>query len=211
MDAPGNRDTVLNFTELAQASASHLKTSPPLGLAPSAADPGAKSLKPTRATKEREPSRLKVEPVTKTPEIPAGPRTALRDEAAASVTDLLWDKFRKVYELEMDVRTLVAVRRRSQGELVTMRVIPEREAPEKVAMLERIDHKAFHGLCESICFDDCRYLIFDHIPISLAEIVLSPPYPTERELAAIVGQVSGDRSSWNAVLIDPDCQGPCIP
>lgn len=75
-----------------------------------------------------------------------------------------------------------------------MRMIPEGEAPEKVAILQQINHKAFHRLRENICFDDCRYLIFDHIPISLAEIVLSPPYPTERELAAIVGQVSGDRS-----------------
>lgn len=39
-------------------------------------------------------------------------------------------------------------------------------------------------------FEDCRYVLLEHATISLAQIVKSPVYPTQRQLAVINWQVS---------------------
>jgi hypothetical protein len=56
-------------------------------------------------------------------------------------------------------------------------------------MLHRICHERFVSLLEIFEFDKTWYAVFEHIVTSLTQVVKSPAYPTERQLAAIVGQV----------------------
>ena len=41
------------------------------------------------------------------------------------------------------------------------------------------------------------YVVLEHLPISLEQMVKSPAYPNELQLAAIVGQVSSCRYARN--------------
>jgi hypothetical protein len=59
------------------------------------------------------------------------------------------------------------------------------DALKKVNMLQRVRHKNFNAfLDECFVFDDCYYVILEHAIISLAHIIKSPAYPTDRQLAA---------------------------
>ena len=57
-------------------------------------------------------------------------------------------------------------------------------------MLQTIRHRRFLVDLQCFDFENSCYVVFDHLPISLAQLVVSPPYPTEIELAAILAQVS---------------------
>jgi hypothetical protein len=64
------------------------------------------------------------------------------------------------------------------------------DAAKKVNILHRICYKNFNAFLECFIFQDCQYVILKHATILLAHIVKSPAYPTQHQLAAILGQVS---------------------
>jgi hypothetical protein len=65
------------------------------------------------------------------------------------------------------------------------------DAAKKVNMLHSICYKNFNAfLSKCFIFENCYYVVLKHATISLAHIVKSPAYPTQRQLAAILGQVS---------------------
>jgi hypothetical protein len=111
-------------------------------------------------------------------------------EAVTTKKESPWNSFRKVYELKMDCFITVATSKDHYGHLVSVKAFPEQEAAGKVAMLQRIRHDKFLGMLECFSFENCLHVIFEHVPITLAQVVLSPPYLTELELAAILGQVN---------------------
>jgi hypothetical protein len=41
--------------------------------------------------------------------------------------------------------------------------------------------------------DEILYIVFEHMPLSLDQLVGCPPYPNDEQLAALVGQVSSTR------------------
>jgi len=57
-------------------------------------------------------------------------------------------------------------------------------------MLRRICHKNFNAFLECFIFKDCCYVVLKHATILLAYIVKSPANLIQRQLAAILGQVS---------------------
>jgi hypothetical protein len=58
-------------------------------------------------------------------------------------------------------------------------------------MLYSICYKNFNTfLSEYFIFENCYYIVLEYTTILLAYIVKSPVYPTEYQLAAILGQVS---------------------
>lgn len=61
---------------------------------------------------------------------------------------------------------------------------------KELEMLQQIRHSNFVAVLESFRDQDGFYAIFEYVSISLDQIVASPPYPTELQLAAILGQVS---------------------
>jgi hypothetical protein len=80
-----------------------------------------------------------------------------------------------------------------------VKTFPEPEAAAIVAMLGQVRHRNFQALLDCFSFQNHRHVILEHVPVSLAQVVVSPPYLTERQVAAIVGQVS-----FRAVCEAPD-------
>jgi hypothetical protein len=59
-------------------------------------------------------------------------------------------------------------------------------------MLQRVRHQNFHSMVDCFSFEGSHYAVFQYLPVTLANIVYSPPYPTERELAAALAQVRSE-------------------
>lgn len=100
-----------------------------------------------------------------------------------------WKSFQKVYELKFDNYNTVAIRKALPCEVVTVKGFTESEVDEKLDMLQRIRHENFVAFLGSFQFEQGSYAVLEHVPVSLAQIVASPPYPTELQLAAMLGQV----------------------
>ncbi len=56
-------------------------------------------------------------------------------------------------------------------------------------MLHHIRHDNFVAVLESFSFEGFFYVILERMNISLVQIVASPPYPDEQELAAILERI----------------------
>ena len=101
-----------------------------------------------------------------------------------------WKSLQKVYELKLDGFIAVAIRKPPSCELVTVKNISGPDKERKVKMLQRIQHANFVAFQESFHFEDSVHIILDYVPLSLAQLVSSPAYPTEPQLASILAQVS---------------------
>lgn len=64
------------------------------------------------------------------------------------------------------------------------------DSNEKLKRLQQTHHHNFLAFLEAFHFKVSTYVILDYVPISLAHLVASPAYPTELQLAAILGQAS---------------------
>lgn len=111
-----------------------------------------------------------------------------------------WKTFQKVYDLKLKDFTTVAARIFPPCELVTVKLF-EKPADGGLDMLQQIRHENFVTFLESYQFEECSYSIFEHVAISLVQIVTSPPYPTELQLAAIIGQVRCDIQGFTGYLL----------
>lgn len=61
---------------------------------------------------------------------------------------------------------------------------------DEVRIVQSLGHRNLHKMLECFRLNDSYFAVFGYDPISLAHIVCSPPFLTELQLAAIVGQVS---------------------
>ena len=101
-----------------------------------------------------------------------------------------WNSLQKVYELKLDGYIAVAIRKPPSCELVTVKNLNGTDRDEKVKRLQQTQHENFVTFLEAFHFKGSMYTVHDYVPISLAHLVASPAYPTEPQLAAILGQVS---------------------
>ena len=101
-----------------------------------------------------------------------------------------WQSLQKVYELKLDGFIYVAIRKSPSCELVTVKNFLGSDKDRKVKRLQQTQHENFVGFLEAFQSDGSVHVILEYIPISLAHIVKSPAYPTELQLAAILGQVN---------------------
>ncbi|CZT10227.1 uncharacterized protein RAG0_14760 [Rhynchosporium agropyri] len=60
---------------------------------------------------------------------------------------------------------------------------------DEIRLLQSISHRNLQQTLECFHLDDSYFAIFAYDPISLAHIACSPPFLTELQLAAIVGQI----------------------
>lgn len=101
-----------------------------------------------------------------------------------------WHSLQKVYELKFDGYIAVAVRKPPSCELVTVKNFLGSDSDKKVKRLQQTQHQNFVAFLEAFHFEGAVHVVLDYIPISLAHLVASPAYPSELQLAAILGQVS---------------------
>lgn len=121
----------------------------------------------------------------------ASSRKQLWEEAASvSVTKgSPWSQYEKGYDLRFEETVTVAVRRRPLSGKVAVRELTDRDSARKLALIRSIRHERFIDLLEVFESGDTCYLVLEHIFVSLTQVIHGPAYPTERQLAAIVGQV----------------------
>ena len=101
-----------------------------------------------------------------------------------------WQSLRKVYELKLDGFITVAIRKPPSCEIVTVKNFVGSDREQKVKRLQQTQHENFVRFLEAFHSEGAVYVVLDYAPISLAHVVASPAYPTELQLAAILGQVS---------------------
>ena len=104
--------------------------------------------------------------------------------------DTPWKIYEKGYDLKLDQFVTVATRKAPLQGKVAIKTFAGRDANRKLDMLHRVCHERFVSLLEVFESDTAWYAVFEHVVTSLTQVVNSPAYPTERQLAAIVGQVS---------------------
>ncbi|KAH7379655.1 kinase-like domain-containing protein [Cadophora sp. MPI-SDFR-AT-0126] len=96
-----------------------------------------------------------------------------------------WDHYRQVFELSLG--TFVAVvSEKATHDLFTMKRF---QGADEVRMLQSLGHRNLHQMLECFRLNDAYFAVFGYDPISLAHIACSPPFLTELQLAAIVGQI----------------------
>jgi len=100
-----------------------------------------------------------------------------------------WKSYKKVFQLKLDRFITVAVRKEPLRKRVVVKSFSGPDSHEKLHMLHHIRHDNFVAVLESFSFEGSFYVILERMDISLVQIVASPPYPGEQELAAILGQV----------------------
>ena len=107
-----------------------------------------------------------------------------------------WDVYR-TRGLEVEQGGLVTVVKQrnkfwpnDNNTLYVVRKISSPDAKKKLDMLTNISHKNFTRVSEAFSFDGSIYVVSDYMDVCLFQIVRSRAYPNERELAAILGQVS---------------------
>lgn len=101
-----------------------------------------------------------------------------------------WKTYKKGYELKLDQFVTVAVRLFPRSGKVAIKEYTGHEMGRKIEMLNTVSHGRFVSLLELFEWEKACYAVFEHVFVSLEQVVACPAYPTERQLAAIVGQVS---------------------
>ena len=110
-------------------------------------------------------------------------------EYIATKRESPWDSFREDFELHLDGFVTIASQRALPHDLVIVKLLKGPGVDEKFGMLQRVRGRNFHEVLDCFSFEDCRYMVFEHVPISLSHVAKSPPYLSELELAAILAQV----------------------
>lgn len=101
-----------------------------------------------------------------------------------------WKRYQKIYDRELAGPTEVAVRREQPVELVHVRKFQKPGSEKVLLMVRKLQHCNIVAALDVFTTDDALYIVLEPMSISLEEIVRSPAYPEERQLAAILGQVS---------------------
>jgi hypothetical protein len=103
-----------------------------------------------------------------------------------------WEKDEKAYDLELGGPIVGAVQKASPVQLVHVRAFPQR-ADTTRSMIRRIQHNNVVAALDIFMTDEILYIVFEHMPLSLDQLVGCPAYPNEEQLAAVVVQVSSTR------------------
>ena len=105
-----------------------------------------------------------------------------------------WKNLKRHFILMLNDPVIIA----SQGNarLVAVREFSGRDAAQKIQMLRRICNTQFLSFLDCFSSEGSRYVVFEHeisreekFSITLRQFSLIAPYPTERQLATILGQV----------------------
>ena len=121
--------------------------------------------------------------------VDAKPRTR-PDEYEGVKNESPWNTYKKRFQVKLDRWVTIADRRESVRKRVVVKSFSGQDSYDELRMLHHIRHDNFATVLESFRFEGSFYVILERLPISLVQVVASPPYPSEQELAAIMGQVN---------------------
>ena len=104
--------------------------------------------------------------------------------------DSPWKTYEKGHDLKFDQFVIVAARKAPRHGKVAIKEFAKQDASHKLDMIRRVRHERFVNLLEVFEVDKTVYAVFEHIFTSLKQVIACAAYPTELQLAAILGQVS---------------------
>ena len=84
---------------------------------------------------------------------------------------------------------IVVVRKEPFRKCIIVKTFSERNSQEDIQMIHRIRHDKIVNVLEIFRFEGSFYVVLERMVICLMQIVASPVYLGEQELAAILKQV----------------------
>lgn len=100
-----------------------------------------------------------------------------------------WDSYREVLNLDLNGPVTVAERNSPHSGLVAIKVFPSTAAEMVLYRHQQVKHDNIVNVLDAFTTETSLYIVLEHLPISLMQIVEGPKYPTEQHLAAILQQV----------------------
>ena len=101
-----------------------------------------------------------------------------------------WDSYWKSFQVKYTEFVTVAVRKEGRRKCVVVKsFLAGADSQQQLEMIHDIRHDNIVTVLETFRHEGSFHVVLERIPISLVQIVASPPYPGEQELAAILGQV----------------------
>ena len=101
-----------------------------------------------------------------------------------------WGRYKEVLDLEnINGSITVAERKAPHYGLVAIKVFPSTAAEKVLERHQRVKHENIVDVLDAFTTDTSLYIVLEHLPISLLQIVEGAKYPTEWQLAAILNQV----------------------
>jgi hypothetical protein len=118
-----------------------------------------------------------------------------------------WESCEKILDLNLDGAVTVAQRRAPHSGLVAIRVFSPADAEKALFRHQHIKHDHIVSVLDAFTTEASLYIVLEHLPISLEQIVEGAKYPTEWQLAAILKQVR-ESPHWHRHLLTRSTQGP---
>lgn len=103
-----------------------------------------------------------------------------------------WKRYVKTFDLELAGWVEVAVRKADPIGLVHVKKFLNPGAEKALHMIRLLQHRNIVTALGTFATDDGLYVVFEPMSICLERMVASPVYPNERQLAALLGQVSSN-------------------
>ncbi|KFY50099.1 hypothetical protein V495_00354 [Pseudogymnoascus sp. VKM F-4514 (FW-929)] len=127
---------------------------------------------------------------TRSVKIPRLP--SISESGTSSFTNIIarqespWETYKKHFDLDLNSPVTVA---QGKAGLVAVREFSVAAAEKALYMHGRVRHSNIVEALDAFTTETSFYIVLEHMPISLYQIVESAKYPTEPELAAILRQV----------------------
>jgi serine/threonine protein kinase len=99
----------------------------------------------------------------------------------------------------------VAIRKAPLVKLVHIKAFLTKASAKTLYVFRQLQHPNIVTALKAFTTDNGLYIVLEHMPVSLERIVRSLAYPDERQLTAILGQVSFCNLFQEHTLITTGC------
>ena len=129
---------------------------------------------------------------------------SISESGSSSFTNIIarkespWEIYEKVLDLDLNGSVTVAQRKARHSGLVAVRAFPVAAAENALYMHGRVRHANIVEALDAFTTETSLFIVLEHMPISLDQIVQCVKYPTERQLAAMC--IISDPTIWDLGL-----------
>lgn len=122
--------------------------------------------------------------------LPASTRPGLRRSTSSGIKkESPWRIYDGGYELRVGGLVTVAKKKRPVSEVVAIRKLSGSSRNDNLSTLFQVQGEYFVKYTKAYESEADLYIVLEHMPISLVQVVAAPVHPRETHVAAIVGQV----------------------
>ncbi|KAH7330032.1 kinase-like domain-containing protein [Rhexocercosporidium sp. MPI-PUGE-AT-0058] len=190
MDSQPRTHTAVDFSKAQAEASSHAARDTPDEQRQRSSSPDQNSSLRNRPSKKRYRPSDEEDPIgtTETVKAQAYRRNLPRDFQVRMGSP--WDWYRKVLDVEhLDNSITVAERKAPHSGLVAIKLFPSAAAEKALERHQRVTHENIVDVLDAFTTETSLYIVLEHLPISLSQIVEGVKYPNEWQLAAILKQI----------------------